>query len=516
MVWLVLLMYLTAPARGQVILSEFQASNVGTLRDEDGDTSDWIEIANTGKLPVDLAGWYLTDDASHLKKWQFPATNLPPGRFLIVFASNKDRRVPGTPLHTNFKLATDGEYLALIKPDGVTPATAYSPAYPPQADAWSYGMPLNTRTVTLLEPGASGKVLVPSDGGLGTNWVLPEFNDAGWADVKMGVGFDVNNSIVTVALADSVSDWSVDGEQGKRGWYYGYYNKTGDQTPGYQTNDFVPFPRTQDPYGPNNYWTGTQYWSPSGTGCWDLLGQMDVYPNGTNDSAEHWVIRRWVSQTNGIVQARWRLYKKNPTGSGVTGLLYRNGVLQDSSAITGDDTTGIDRTIMLGEIREGDIIDLAVTPVGADGSADDAGDSAANSLTVLRLDAMTSLVATPVADLMRGSNATAYVRLPFLVADTEDLDQLTLRLLYNDGFVAYLNGQPVAARNAPQPVAGGTQADSVADWSYTGQQGLNNWYYGYYNQSGDADGVYNPATDFNSTDSQWGDRQVRASPKDMG
>jgi len=40
-----------------------------------------------------------------------------------------------------------------------------------------------------------------------------------------------------------------------------------------------------------------------------------------------------------------------------------------------------------------------------------------------------------------------------------------------------------------------TIADSTADWSNTGTQGENNWSYGYYNLTGDADGEYQ-STDF--------------------
>ncbi len=503
--WLVLglSVFLRSELHAQVVLSEFQASNVGTLKDDDGNTSDWIEICNTGKQPVDMAGWYLTDDASQLKRWQFPSTNLAAGKFLIVFASNKDRRVPGAPLHTNFKLSINGEYLALVEPDGVTVATAYAPAFPQQADGLSYGLPLNTRTVNLLAGGAGGKFWVPSDGSLGTNWVMTAFDDRSWAQVRTGVGFDVNHSTVLVPVADSVADWSVGGVQGSRGWFYGYYSRTGDSSPGYQATEFASFPRSNSVYGTNNYWTGSQYWAPSATGFWDLIGQTDVFPNGINHGAEHWVIRRWESNTNANLQAQWRLYKKNPTGTGVTGQLFVNGVLKDSASIGGTDIVGVDRTVGLGQIKTGDVIDLAVTPIGPDGSTDDAGDAAASSLSLSKLDSMTDLMASQVDTLMRGSNATAYLRIPFVVADTEDLDQLLLRMRYNDGFVAYLNGVPVAARNSPVPATGGFQADSVADWSPIGQQGVNNWYYGFYNQSADVDGIYDPTTDFNSTDSQW-------------
>ncbi len=50
---------------------------------------------------------------------------------------------------------------------------------------------------------------------------------------------------------------------------------------------------------------------------------------------------------------------------------------------------------------------------------------------------------------MAGVNQSVYVRIPFTVADASAVDELTLRLKYEDGFVAYLNGQRVAGDNAP-------------------------------------------------------------------
>src|SRR3989442_14158869 len=105
------------------IISEFMAQNNATLADEDSAYSDWIEIHNSSTNTINLGGWYLANSASNLTKWQFPATNLGPSRFLIVFASNKNRRIAGAPLHTNFKLSASGEYLALVMPDGITKTT---------------------------------------------------------------------------------------------------------------------------------------------------------------------------------------------------------------------------------------------------------------------------------------------------------------------------------------------------------------------------------------------------------
>ncbi|MAU00233.1 MAG: dockerin [Anaerolineaceae bacterium] len=100
-------------------VNEIVASNDSTLADEDGDFEDWIEIYNSGGTAVNLNGYGLTDDASEPFKWVFPAETIQPGQFLIVWASDKERAVPGSPLHTNFKISAGGETIVLTTPGGV-------------------------------------------------------------------------------------------------------------------------------------------------------------------------------------------------------------------------------------------------------------------------------------------------------------------------------------------------------------------------------------------------------------
>jgi hypothetical protein len=121
-------------------LSEFLASNTRGLKDETGQYADWIEIHNPSDAPLDLTGWALTDSADNLAKWRFPATNLAARGFLVVFASGQDRRVPGARLHTGFQLAADGEYLALVRPDGITVVDEYAPTFPQQVPDVSFGV----------------------------------------------------------------------------------------------------------------------------------------------------------------------------------------------------------------------------------------------------------------------------------------------------------------------------------------------------------------------------------------
>jgi len=151
-----------ASADPTVVISEFMAINNTTLADEDGTYSDWVELYNSSTNTVNLGGWYLANKATNLTHWMFPSTNLGPSRFLVVFASNKNRRVAGAPLHTNFKLSGSGEYLALVLPDGVTRASEFAPAFPQQYADISYGNVMTGAVSTLVAPNASVRARVPT------------------------------------------------------------------------------------------------------------------------------------------------------------------------------------------------------------------------------------------------------------------------------------------------------------------------------------------------------------------
>jgi hypothetical protein len=123
-----------------VVIHEFMASNISGLMDETGRAEDWIELHNRGNAPARLNGWSLTDDPRWPDQWQLPDVTLPAGGYLVVFASAHDRRKPGSPLHTNFKLSRSGEYLGLYAHE--LPRQAVDelvPAYPEQRGDHSYG-----------------------------------------------------------------------------------------------------------------------------------------------------------------------------------------------------------------------------------------------------------------------------------------------------------------------------------------------------------------------------------------
>ncbi len=201
----------SSPAGG-VVITEFLASNTGGLKDEDQTSPDWIEIYNGGDSPVNLENWSLTDDAGNLRKWKFPAVVLGAKQYLIVFASENDRATPGLPLHTNFKLSTTGEYLALVRPDRSI-SSAYAPAYPPQMSNVSFGL---ARPPSEAEPpGSEGFIALmryyrsPTPGELnasGTPALGPLVNDLTHAPLRPANADDLSiTATVAPALAPVAS-----------------------------------------------------------------------------------------------------------------------------------------------------------------------------------------------------------------------------------------------------------------------------------------------------------------------
>lgn len=85
-------------------------------------TADWIELYNASASPVDLAGFYLSDDELNLTQFQFPSgqpdvTIIPGFGHLIVWADND---ITDGPLHANFRLSSNGESLFLTAANGST------------------------------------------------------------------------------------------------------------------------------------------------------------------------------------------------------------------------------------------------------------------------------------------------------------------------------------------------------------------------------------------------------------
>ncbi len=133
--------------------------------------------------------------------------------YLVVFASGKDRRDPAGELHTNFKLSGSGEYLGLVRPDGITVASEFAPTYPVQAADVSYGLAETRLQSELLAAGAMAKAMVPLDDAMEPQspdaarpWTLEDFDDSAWPSGTTGVGYRVSRDGRIGRFGDAVRE----------------------------------------------------------------------------------------------------------------------------------------------------------------------------------------------------------------------------------------------------------------------------------------------------------------------
>ncbi len=431
-----------------VRISEILTENDGGLRDADGDTPDWIELLNDGVAPVNLAGWHLTDTPTNLAKWTFPATNLAPGGLLVVFASNKDRAIPGAELHTNFRLDSAGGYVALVQSDGAS--IAHTIDYPSQRRNVSFGRARQTVNTPLLSSGALVRLLVPGDAALGLSWTERVFNDASWIASNAPVGFGVGPNVVPILSID--------------------FNERGVAASTYTQPGFSSFVVNSNPTAaaiqtlPATRAFGSLSVTVSNSALPGYDDRVRTTPVNSGALTEALLLQDFIFSTDatgtsgldvsisGLAPNKlhrltvWSFDSGSP-GSRVSdwfanGILVTNGYRFDGTALPADNE------------RYRFSFDAASDGAGTIVVSGRRNLATANTygvfLNALQVSTITTVPGnTGLASLMLGSNASVFLRIPFNVSNPDAITALTLQTRYDDGFVAYLNGQLVASRNAP-------------------------------------------------------------------
>ena len=396
-----------------VIITEFSAVNTTGLQDEDGDFSDWIELYNMDQNPVSLVGWYLSNDGQDLTQWAFPDVTIPGQGFLCVFASGKDRRDPDAPLHAGFKLNRGGEYLALVRPDGITVTSEFSAAYPRQISDVTYGLSMTAHTTTLVQTDAVGQMLVPDNDGLGTTWTLPDFDASAWSTVTQGLGYDRPDPGDTLPEDVPLKDVTSPGDPIDPTSFNSPNNeevdKAIDNNP--QTK-YLNFDKLNAGFtvttGALSVVEGLRLTSANDEPNRDpasflLLGSVDGH---TFEAIAAGVVPTFTSrfQTVEIPFANDRAYAHYQ-------LLFPT-VRQANAAVA----MQIAEVELLGRVGPSPI-------------------------------PFSDAVNTDIEAEMFALQTSAYLRLSFVVQQAEPLDALALHVRYDDGFVAYLNGVEVARSN---------------------------------------------------------------------
>jgi hypothetical protein len=102
----------------KIIINELMSSNTSEIMDDFNEYEDWIEIYNPSDTAVNLSGKYLTDKRDNLTKWEFPQNFIiQPKEYRILWCD--EDQVQGY-THTNFRLNSLGEFIAMVDDDGIS------------------------------------------------------------------------------------------------------------------------------------------------------------------------------------------------------------------------------------------------------------------------------------------------------------------------------------------------------------------------------------------------------------
>jgi len=434
-----------------VIINEFLAENDGLLSDADGESPDWIELRNTAANVTNLAGWHLTDTPTNLTKWTFPSTNLFANGYLLVFASGKDR-TNGPQLHTNFRLENGGGYLALVQPDGVTIASEFN--YPQQHRNVSFGAnATNAQPVILLNAGAAARWLVPADGALGTTWVAPAFNPASWSNATTPLSFTAGPGPgVPVLSVDFNDDDQPNREMGAADTETGFSAMTLSNNP----STFNGISVQLSPLD-GGVLDDRDRLSPveGGPLTYDQIFDDFIFVVGVTNGNGGRIQLTGLPPSQDYALTIWSWDVGSPgqrvsdwieTASGMNQIITNGYTFNGTNPPTRNTDDTINGTVHSSPAGE-------VTIEGRRSGGTQSG----VYLNALQLAPLVPFVVSGNLASMYGSNASVYARVPFNVGSTNGLASVTLRVRYNDGFVAYLNGTEIARRNAP----------GIADWNST-------------------------------------------------
>ena len=446
------------------IITEFLAANDKGLKDAAGNASDWIELYNPdSQTAVDMTGWTLKYNKADPTKgdlWNFPSVALGdpaplilgPGEFRILFCegvADTGYRDPNGELHTTFNLSKDGKKLLLVNAADTT-VSSWSPAYPAQTDDISYGVGQEVTETKLMDSGATAKYFVPANAALGTTWTQQTgFDDSTWSSGTTGLGmanltsgfavsvYKSNISVIHLDTAQSVID---------TGAYQWKASETASRI---------------------NYSLST--------GTAGNVGTEQVFPGMVSGVAQ----TEFVVKANGVVHiptaGNWTFCVSSDDGFRMS---IGSDVFQYDGIRTAANTL---RTVNFAAAGDYDLellafqhtatAELEVTVAPGIKTAWDAasfkllGDTTANypSVKSVPLNGASSTgifashISTDVKSAMAAvpNSTSLYARIPFTVdaGTLASLQTLTLKMKYDDGYVAWLNGTKVATRNAPDTPA---------------------------------------------------------------
>ncbi len=473
----------------------------------DENLTEWVELYNQHSVDMDLTSWRITGGI----EYSFPqGTVLPGGGYLVIakqpaqlleqlpgemislgpfeggisdggerieLRSRTDRLMDALEFEDDdpWPVGSDGSGHSLSKIDEDN-ATANPTNW--ETSILSGGTPGSSNQKLARDPGtliefitrrSESQLLIPTVSDAGKTWTSPEFEATAWQTVTNNLGFDTSGfESGTLSrfypLDSNTIDATGNSEPGTLNspTYQSAHpaRLEGGQSLHFDGQDDVV--TINDPVSPTAYTISTwvrfdeikqqsiilrSFLSPTLLWSHQLrLNQDGLFEAHTFDGARITVTGHTVAEPD-----RWYHIATSAESNGEL-RLYVDGIAEGAPAQLNtlrDNTTewqlgvasGGSYGFLAGSLDEvaifSDVLNFQQIKALAAGARPS------------ELTGITHLFESDIEAQMHSVNSTAWIRTQFNVPQHEYYDQLSLSIQYDDGFVAYLNGKPVASRNAP-------------------------------------------------------------------
>ncbi len=123
---------------GALAITEVMPGNTCGLKSADGRFYAWAEILNISDEPVNLSGYWLSDNDGNFMKWRLTEGTLAPGEYLIVYFSGLTKNAPKDETHAPFRIGSGDTGVYLCDSQGVLRSQL----------TWDAGIPANLSVVS--------------------------------------------------------------------------------------------------------------------------------------------------------------------------------------------------------------------------------------------------------------------------------------------------------------------------------------------------------------------------------
>jgi hypothetical protein len=326
-------------------------------------------------------------------------------------------------------------------------------------------------TAAILDDGDRMRYLVPEDSSLGDSWTSRNFDDSAWERGRPAAGYDIRPAAANQAIP--VASWSFDGNvlDSSGGGHHGELgdaNYDPDIPNAVEEGRSLRFDGEASQVIIRNY-NGITAGQPRTLAAWiktNVRGGV-IASWGSSRAGNKWLFR--VENSNGargalgvdiangyfvgnrnVADGRWHhvaVVLPDDTASNTTDLrLYVDGQLDAGNPGGAGPSalrarvidTGFAGNVLIGSDVEGGYFEGRIDEVGLwdEALTTEQIRALASGTRAEELTSFRPLLELDLEEQLRGANSSVYLRLPFTLESPLGGTSMTLRVKYNDGYIA--------------------------------------------------------------------------------